>query len=91
LATRPIESCFFDPQKFEKRLREFVIDYEPHELYDKLGLPRPAVTQVTQVTDPTRPTIPLDTFLDKTGKDRGCAGSVTCVTSVTEKGEERHG
>ena len=43
---------FFDPPRFEKRLREFVIDYKPYELYEKLGLEKPkSVTQVTDVTD----------------------------------------
>jgi len=42
---------FFDPLKFEKRLREFVIDYRPYELYEKLGLEKPKnVTDVTDVT-----------------------------------------
>jgi hypothetical protein len=72
---------FFDPPKLEKRLREFVVDYEPFKLYELLGLEKPkTVTQVTQVTDPTRDTKQLDGFLGKAL----CAASVTSVTSVTK-------
>jgi len=41
----------FDPGKLEKRLREFVIDYEANQLYDKLGIKALNVTDVTLVTD----------------------------------------
>jgi len=41
---------WFDPLRLDKMLREFVVDYEPLGLYDKLGLPKP-VTDVTGVTD----------------------------------------
>jgi hypothetical protein len=76
---------FFDPPKFEKRLREFVIDYKPYELYEKLGLEKPkSVTQVTEVTDKTYGSKLLDGFL----KNELHAGSVTSVTSVTETSEE---
>jgi hypothetical protein len=76
---------FFDPPKFEKRLREFVIDYKPYELYEKLGLEKPkSVTQVTQVTDKIRGAKLLDGFLE----NEPHAGSVTSVTSVTETSEE---
>jgi len=38
---------FFEPQKLEKRLREFVVEYTPNALLEKLG----PVTHVTDVTD----------------------------------------
>ena len=45
---------------------EFVIDYRPYELYEKLGLEKPKkVTQVTEVTDKTCGSKPLDGFLEK--------------------------
>jgi hypothetical protein len=76
---------FFDPPRFEKRLREFVIDYEPYELYDKLGLEKPkTVTQVTQVTDKTCGSKLLNGFLE----NELHAGSVTSVTSVTKEQRE---
>jgi len=66
---------FFEPKKLEKRLREFVVNYKPAELFEGLG-----VTQVTQVTDylhgETRKS-QLET------ENTPCMGSVTSVTSVT--------
>ena len=38
---------FFEPQKLEKRLREFVVEYTPNALLEKLEF----VTHVTDVTD----------------------------------------
>jgi hypothetical protein len=40
---------FFAPDKLEKRLREFVVGYNPRSLYEKMGL----VTEVAEVTDHT--------------------------------------
>lgn len=37
---------FFEPLKLEKRLREFVVDYTPTDLLERMGL----VTEVTEVT-----------------------------------------
>jgi len=39
---------FFEPLKLEKRLREFVVDYQPNKLLDVLGAQ--SVTEVTEVT-----------------------------------------
>jgi len=76
---------FFDPRRFEKRLREFVVDYIPYDLYDKLGLEKPKlVTEVTQVTLPDMP----HHLESQTAKkeDTPCAvTSVTCVTDSTEE------
>jgi hypothetical protein len=72
---------FFDPPRFEKRLREFVIDYKPYELYEKLGLEKPKpVTQVTEVTDKTCGSKQVSLL----GENELHAGTVTSVTSVTE-------
>jgi len=77
---------FFDPPKLEKRLREFVIDYEPYELYDKLGLEKPkTATQATHATLPACGAKQLDGFL----KNEPCAGSVASVTSVAEKAKQK--
>jgi hypothetical protein len=82
VGNKPYRVIFFDPPRFEKRLREFVIDYTPYELYDKIGLEKPkTVTQVTQVTDKTHGSKQLDGFLEKTQH----AGTVTSVTSVTKE------
>jgi hypothetical protein len=79
---------FFDPPKFEKRLREFVIDYKPYEIFEKLGLEKPkTVTQVTHVTDPAHGRKQLDGFLSRGEENEPCVGSVTSVTSVTGKEE----
>jgi hypothetical protein len=43
---------WFDPARLEKRLREFVVDYEPNSLYEKLGLKKLA-TDATHATDKT--------------------------------------
>jgi len=72
---------FFDPPKFEKRLREFVIDYEPYELYATLGLKKPeAATLATLATDKTHGSQPLNGFLGKEPH----AGSVASVAAVAE-------
>lgn len=60
---------FFEPSKLEKRLREFVVNYKPKSLFEK-------VTEVTQVTlklhgETQKPETPLGGL------------SVTTVTSVT--------
>lgn len=82
------KSCrviFFDPSKFEKRLREFVADYEPFGLYKILGLEKP-VTEVTQVTHPT---CSLDQFAGKKDEEELHAGTVTSVTCVTDSDSKR--
>jgi hypothetical protein len=73
---------FFDPPRFEKRLREFVIDYEPYELYEKLGLEKPKnVSDVSDVSDKTCGSKQLDGFLE----NEPHSGSETSETSETEK------
>lgn len=73
---RPI---FFDPKKLEKRLREFIIDYERGKLNKILG-----VTDVTDVTVPTcGAEIPTLTSLTEKGVSSPERESVTTVTSVT--------
>jgi hypothetical protein len=79
---------FFDPLKLEKRLREFVIDYEPFKLYDLLSLKRPeSATDATHATDRTHGSEQLDGFLRQPRENGPCAGSVASVASVAEKGE----
>jgi hypothetical protein len=46
---------WFKPDRLEKMLREFVLDYDPYSLYDRLGIERPeepdeSVTGLTDVT-----------------------------------------
>ena len=65
---------FFEPEKLEKKLREFVVGYKPKELYEKLK-----VTEVTQVTDFIR-------GVNGKEKDAPCKNNVTSVTSVTSEG-----
>ena len=43
---------WFIPEKLEKHLREFVIDYEINQLYKDLGLPVPHVPDVPRSTPP---------------------------------------
>ena len=77
---------FFNPAKFEKRLREFVVGYEPCSIFEKLGI---QVTVVTLVTDKTHSAFPsLSSFNLKGLGDEG-SGSVTSETCVTEKEAER--
>ena len=68
---------FFEPEKLEKRLREFVVDYKPGEIFEKMK-----VTQVTKVTDYLHEE-------DKTELEKSeippYRESVTSVTSVTAK------
>lgn len=68
---------FFEPDKLEKRLCEFIVDYQPKKLYEVLGL---RVTEVTQVTDNMRND--AETSQDK-NFDLLYKGYVTSVTSVT--------
>jgi len=75
---RPI---LFDVIKMEKRLREFVVEYQNNTLYEKLELPKP-VTHVTDVTDNV--TGGLDQYTKKTKKPLEREASVTTVTSVTK-------
>jgi hypothetical protein len=75
--TRPI---FFSPDKLEVLLADFVVDYEPGSLRERIS-ESPAVTEVTLVTDGTPLSPPA-----KQDPPRG-VGSATSVTSVTgEKG-----
>lgn len=77
---------FFDPPRFEKRLREFVIDYSPYELYEKLGLQKPkGVSDVSDVSDKTCGSKLLNGFV----KNEQCAGSETSETSETEREVEQ--
>jgi len=65
---------------------EFVIDYRPYELYEKLGLEKPKkVTQVTEVTDKTCGSKLLNGFLE----NEPHSGTVTSVTSVTETSKKQ--
>lgn len=61
IGSRMTRAIWFDPYRFEKQLREFVLDYKPWTLYNHLGIP---VTLVTDVTDST-----LCTTLEKEKKD----------------------
>jgi len=81
---------FFDPPKFEKRLKEFVIGYEPFKLYDLLNLQKPA-TDATDATDKLHGSLQLDGFIKQPKTDEGCVGSVATVASVTEKVDLTHG
>jgi hypothetical protein len=71
--TRPI---FFSPDKLEVLLADFVVDYEPGALGQRLA-ESPEVTGVTKVTDyaPVSPSAKPDT--------PSGLGSVTSATSVT--------
>jgi hypothetical protein len=74
---RAYRVILFDPRKLEKRLREFVVDYEPNSLLKK-------VTEVTQVT------LPLYGLVEKqepAQKNEPYKESVTSVTSVTSQAE----
>lgn len=79
---------FFEPPKFEKRLREFVVDYEPFSLYDTLKLKRP-VTQVTHNTLKTCGENQLGDFLTPAAEKSPCVPSVSSVTSVTRNGSRK--
>jgi hypothetical protein len=72
---------WFDPAKLEKRLREFVVDYEPYTLYAKLGLASPA-TEATHAT-PQRHGEKLSDYteaeLEKRSPHAGSVASVACV------------
>jgi hypothetical protein len=70
---RAYRAILFDPGKLEKRLREFVVDYEPDSLLKK-------VTEVTQVTLPLYASVEKQ---DSTPKNEAYKESVTSVTSVT--------
>jgi len=84
VGNKPYRVMFFDPPRFEKRLREFVIDYEPYELYAKLNLEKPkTVSLVSDVSVPAPGAGLLDSFLE----NEPHAGSETSETSETEKPE----
>ena len=78
---------FFEPTKLDRRLKEFVVDYEPKKLFNLIEgkgfqtVLDEKMTQVTQVTDTTHGDIP-----SKENASR--AGSVTSVTSVTQQSQE---
>jgi hypothetical protein len=79
---RPI---FFSPNRLEKRLREFVVDYEQNLIYEKLGLDVPgSVTKVTQVTDLVHGNQKLESFMGEKNTSALSMESVTSVTNVTE-------
>jgi hypothetical protein len=51
VGTRTYRVFWFKPDRLEKMLREFVLDYEYYNLYELIGLPKPEpVTDVTDVT-----------------------------------------
>jgi len=81
---------FFDPEKMEKRLREFVVDYEPKKILklaeEKLKgagqqqlIPKQTLTQITEITDKIHGNNSEET---NNSKDIPCAGSVISVISV---------
>jgi len=70
---RTYRVILFDPRKLEKRLREFVVDYEPNSLLKM-------VTQVTEVTLPLYGSVERQ---KEQRKNEPYKGSVTSVTSVT--------
>jgi hypothetical protein len=49
VGTRTYRVFWFKPDRLEKMLREFVLDYEYCNLYERIGLPKPE--PVTDVTD----------------------------------------
>jgi hypothetical protein len=83
---------FFDPDKFEKRLREFVIEYNPNTLRNlvsaKYGQTALKVTEVTEVTDKLHGEISGEQQEPRLDENAPCIRSVTSVTSVTEKVQE---
>jgi hypothetical protein len=74
---RAYRVILFDPRKLEKRLREFVVDYQPNSLLEK-------VTQVTEVTLPLYGSVEKQ---EKRQKNEPYKESVTSVTSVTSNAE----
>jgi hypothetical protein len=68
---------FFEPTRLEKRLQEFVVDYEERMLSTILGLP---VTDVTDVTANSSGRTRGQTGKKETAPE---VGTVTSVTSVT--------
>jgi len=70
---------FFEPSKLEKRLREFVVDYEKFELYKVLGLSVPDVPDV-----PHSPS-GEDSTLTRFVKEAPEGKSGTCGTSGTQE------
>lgn len=85
---------FFDPEKMEKRLREFVVGYEPKKILklagEKLGVGQQKlpteekVTEVTQDTDIIHGDNLEETKEAEVPEDTPYARSVTSVSSVTE-------
>jgi len=67
---------FFESDKLEKRLREFIVNYKPKELFEKLK-----VTEVTQVTHYLHGGVQNPELTTETPP---CIGSVTSVTCVTD-------
>jgi hypothetical protein len=87
IGNKPYRIIFFDPPKFEKRLREFVVDYKPYEVFARVGLPKPA-TEVTKVTDHTRDLNALEKSIlgmPDSEENEQHPPTVTSVTPVTEK------
>jgi ribosomal protein L40E len=71
---RTYRVILFDPRKLEKRLREFVVDYEPNSLLKM-------VTLVTEVTLPLYGSVEKQE--EEQRKNKPYKESVTSVTSVT--------
>jgi hypothetical protein len=69
VAAKNYRVIFFSPAKFEKRLREFVIDYKPYALYEKLGLQTPKPTALA-----TQATLPQLDKLGNLGADKTAEG-----------------
>ncbi|MGB9778814.1 MAG: hypothetical protein ACPLW8_05360 [Candidatus Bathyarchaeales archaeon] len=74
---RAYRVILFDPRKLEKRLREFVVDYKPNSLLEK----------VTHVTDVTLPLYGSVEKQEESQKNEPYKESVTSVTSVTSEAE----
>ena len=83
VGNRRYRVIWFDPPKFEKRLREFVVDYQPYDLYEKLHLAKPG-TDVTDVTVQIHGEKISDYSESEQKEKSPCMGSVTSVTSVQE-------
>lgn len=87
IGSRVWRVLWFDPLRLDKMLREFVVDYEPLSLYDKLGLPRPgveSVTGVTGVTDTRGGGAPPEIVQSTLTKGDPPSGEVSQVSQVSQ-------
>ena len=78
---RPI---FFDPKRLEKRLREFVVDYEKSELFKRLNLPVPDVPNVPVSPSEAVLNTQPKTHVNNTPRERLSGTSGTCGTLTQE-------